>query len=231
MITRTIRNRLFPRDTSLMPINFSGAREILMGQGCPEAVPMDMLSRHLKQVYENHRQGLTIIARQGGLCVSEICAIMEDRVWKPQTHQECATRLVAHLIDYAHSRTSECREEIAQAEAHIEELRGEIAAITSCFLKSPSEPIPSPKAEHQPPDMDVKFEFAIFCLEDGEPPDPFGSELLHVTPKAGETITLHYLDGRVAYQAVVHEVQGHTLFVKQIRLTPGPSGVPEESSP
>jgi hypothetical protein len=223
MSDSTFKDRQFPLTrTTLMPINFSGARDLMMALGCPESVPMDMLSRHLKQVYNNHRQGLDLMASQGGLCVSEICSIMEDRAWQPQTHQEGVTALVNHLYRYSIERMSECQEEIAKAEERLEDLRSEIALL-DLYLVKPS-PATSPQT-FEPPfptttarisTRNIKFEFTIFLLEDGEPPDPFGSEFLPVTPKVGETITLHYLDGRVACQAIVHEVQGTTLFVKDL---------------
>ena len=44
-------------------------------------VPWDFVAQHKQQAEKNHGQTLTRLAERGGLSVSELCAVIEDREW------------------------------------------------------------------------------------------------------------------------------------------------------
>jgi hypothetical protein len=50
--------------------------------GCPRQVPWALLALHESQARDNHSQTLERLAFRGGLCPSEMVAILKDRDWE-----------------------------------------------------------------------------------------------------------------------------------------------------
>jgi len=59
----------------------------------PESVPWRLLAPHEAQALKNHGQTLERLAERGGLCLSEIVAVLEDRKWRPMSGAEALHRL------------------------------------------------------------------------------------------------------------------------------------------
>lgn len=68
MITDTKGNRLFP----ILPMRDRGVRGY---------VPWAKIASHESQAQKNHYQSLELLASRGGLSMSELAAVLEDRPW------------------------------------------------------------------------------------------------------------------------------------------------------
>jgi hypothetical protein len=66
--------------------------------GCPRAIPWRLLAPHEEQAQRNHYQSLERLAERGGLCPSEMVAVLENRRWRGMPDQEAVARLM-ELID------------------------------------------------------------------------------------------------------------------------------------
>lgn len=55
--------------------------------------PWPVITPHALQVQRNHGQSLKRLAERGGLSVSEIVAVLEDRSWRPMGDVEAISRL------------------------------------------------------------------------------------------------------------------------------------------
>lgn len=57
---------------------------VLLGAGsygCKVYVPWSLVAPHEQQADRNHGQSLQRLADRGGLCPSELAAVLEDRAW------------------------------------------------------------------------------------------------------------------------------------------------------
>jgi hypothetical protein len=66
--------------------------------GCPSWVPWDFLAPHEAWAWKNHEQTLEKLASRGGLCASEMVAVVEGRRWRSMDDAE-ANRRLAELIE------------------------------------------------------------------------------------------------------------------------------------
>lgn len=60
---------------------------------CPRSVPWDFLAPHQAQAHKNHAQSLESLADRGGLCASEMVAVVEDRRWQAMSDDRAVSRL------------------------------------------------------------------------------------------------------------------------------------------
>lgn len=51
--------------------------------GAPRSIPWHMVKPHEKQAIANHSQTLERLEQRGGLTMSELIAVLEDREWAP----------------------------------------------------------------------------------------------------------------------------------------------------
>lgn len=68
---------------------------LLMGRlpGQLTEIPWLMILPHEKQALENHGQSLRKLASRGGLSLTEVMAILEDRPWSDMVREEADARL------------------------------------------------------------------------------------------------------------------------------------------
>jgi hypothetical protein len=68
--------------------------------GAPRFVPWALVAPHEAQAQRNHSQSLGVLASRGGLCLSELCAVLDDRPWRSMPTVDALAvvraRLVAH---------------------------------------------------------------------------------------------------------------------------------------
>ncbi|MBP2232551.1 hypothetical protein J2847_005880 [Azospirillum agricola] len=63
---------------SMFPILYAGRRPA----DVPKGIPWRIVSAHEKQAVANHSQTLERLAHRGGLCPTELVAVLEDRPWR-----------------------------------------------------------------------------------------------------------------------------------------------------
>ena len=59
----------------------------------PRSVPWSLVASHEAQADRNHGQTLARLAERGGLCPSELVAVLEDRRWRSMPLADAAARL------------------------------------------------------------------------------------------------------------------------------------------
>lgn len=72
--------------------------------GAPRFVPWEFVAPHEETAGINHDQTLARLNERGGLCPSELVAVLEDRDWHPMQDQEAADRLNELLAAWQSSR-------------------------------------------------------------------------------------------------------------------------------
>jgi hypothetical protein len=65
--------------------------------GCPLEVDWGIVARHEAQCLRNHDQGVKRLAERGGLHPTEMCAVLEDRRWRPMPLEDAITDLLRLL--------------------------------------------------------------------------------------------------------------------------------------
>jgi len=60
---------------------------------CPRFVPWNFVAEHREQCLNNHDQTPERLAQRGGLCPSEMVAVVEDRKWQHMSIDEQVNRL------------------------------------------------------------------------------------------------------------------------------------------
>lgn len=65
--------------------------------GCPSHVPWSVLQAHERQAHRNHGQSLETLHARGGLCPSELVAVLEDRPFRSMPDEEAVRRLLELL--------------------------------------------------------------------------------------------------------------------------------------
>lgn len=60
-------------------------------------VPWSLIAPHEIQAQKNHHQTLERVAERGGLCPSEMVAVIEDRPWHPMDEVNAINRLAELL--------------------------------------------------------------------------------------------------------------------------------------
>jgi len=68
----------------------------------PQSIDWEIIAPHAKQAMRNHDQTLEQLAERGGLCASEMCAVLEDRPWRKMT----TSVAIARLEDLIFERTA-----------------------------------------------------------------------------------------------------------------------------
>jgi len=71
------------------------------GDGLPKLVPWQFVREHDRQAQLNHGfQTLARLSERGGLCASELVAVLEDRgaEYPPMLHGEAVRRVLEHLV-------------------------------------------------------------------------------------------------------------------------------------
>ena len=56
-------------------------------------VPFSLIAPHARQAQENHGQTLQRLEERGGLCESELLAVLEDRPWRSMDEREAGERV------------------------------------------------------------------------------------------------------------------------------------------
>ncbi len=69
----------------------------ILGHGEMLPIPWDVILPHEAQAQINHGQALRMLARRGGLDVSEAVAVLEDRLWRRMDETGAIVRL-AELV-------------------------------------------------------------------------------------------------------------------------------------
>lgn len=70
--------------------------------GCPRSVPWSLVEPHAQQAERNHGgQSLSRLAERGGLCPSELCAVLEDRPWRSMDDGAAVRLLREYVARYA----------------------------------------------------------------------------------------------------------------------------------
>ena len=69
------------------------------------SVPWSLLASHERQALENHDQTLKRLAERGGLCPSEMVAVLEDRKWQSMDLRVAIAR-IQELLE-VHRRTAQ----------------------------------------------------------------------------------------------------------------------------
>lgn len=89
-----------PLSEEAFPVLWSESRancRLLEALGCPKSVPWRLLAPHESQALRNHDQTLQRLAERGGLCPSEMVAIIEDRRWHCMTIEDAVAQLLTAL--------------------------------------------------------------------------------------------------------------------------------------
>lgn len=68
---------------------------------CPRYVPWELIEAHSGQCMKNHSQSVETLDVRGGLDPSELCAVLEDRPWKPMPYQLAVATVQKLLAQYA----------------------------------------------------------------------------------------------------------------------------------
>ena len=72
----------------------------------PTSVPWAFIEPHEKQAQRNHGQALARLAERGGLCPSEMVAVLEDRGWRSMPDADGIARVLELLAAWQASAGS-----------------------------------------------------------------------------------------------------------------------------
>ena len=80
--------------TADFPVLYGAPRDQYSGPlELPQTVSWELISKHEVQAMRNHGQTLRRLAERGGLCPSELVAVLEDRPWKSMLFEDSLRRL------------------------------------------------------------------------------------------------------------------------------------------
>jgi hypothetical protein len=99
----------------------------LQGSQWLKAVPWDFLAPHQAQAVRNHSQSLETLAQRGGLCPSEVLAVIEQRRWRRLAEARAEAAVIAALGAWLH-RSGDRLPLLADVEAACAAYRQEILA-------------------------------------------------------------------------------------------------------
>lgn len=68
---------------------------------CPHYIPWPLVEAHTAQATKNHSQTPERLDARGGCTPDELCAILEDRPWRPMPYQLAIATLQKLVADFA----------------------------------------------------------------------------------------------------------------------------------
>lgn len=72
-------------------------------------VPWAFLAPHERQAFSNHSQTLKRLNERGGLCWSEMLAVLEDRAWEPIKEELAQDLVLVMMAAWRNANSSEAK--------------------------------------------------------------------------------------------------------------------------
>jgi choline dehydrogenase-like flavoprotein len=102
------------------------------------AIPWDVVEPHAKQAEQNHGQTLERLAERGGLDLSELAAVLEDRRWQSMGAWPAMETIWRHITAW---NTRSAPSPIVQAADEMEKALSRVCGVLRCrYTKLPIQP-------------------------------------------------------------------------------------------